>query len=334
MLLILYWYLIPLIPQLFIIIKANKTNILGDDKMKIAVVTDSTAYLTPAEVAANHIYVVPIPFVVDGKSFREGVDITTEEFYHLLKTSNTFPSTSQPSIGEMMKLYQKLADEGYDAVISIHLTSSISGFLNTINQIAEDMKDTIKIVPFDSHITVKLMGYLAIEAAKMVQHGDDLDTIIAKLTKLRDTINEVFVVDDLQNLVRGGRLSNASAFVGSILKIKPLLSFHNEHHAIEAFEKVRSMKKAKLRCEEIFKADLAKIDYPVRGLVFHANAPEAGQKWLTKLQNDFPEINFELDYFGPVVGTHLGQGALALAWMQDTTKKPLEWGRQLKTWPP
>lgn len=291
--------------------------------MKIAVVTDSTAYLTPEEAATNHIHVVPIPFVVDGKSYREGVDITTEEFYHLLKTSSTFPSTSQPSIGEMMELYQKLADEGYDAVISIHLAKSISGFLNNIAQIAEEMKDTIEIVPFDSQITVKLMGYLAIQAAQMIEDGDDLDTIITKLTALRDTINEVFVVDDLQNLVRGGRLSNASAFVGSILKIKPLLSFHNEHHAIEAFEKVRSMKKAKLRCEQIFKDNLAKLDYPVRGIVFHANAPEAGQKWLDKLQGDFPDIKFELSYFGPVIGTHLGQGALALAWMQDTDKKPL-----------
>lgn len=291
--------------------------------MKIAVVTDSTAYLTPEEAAANHIHVVPIPFIIDGKTYREGVDLTTEEFYQKLKTSSSFPSTSQPSIGEMMELYQKLADEGYDAVISIHLTKSISGFLNNIGQIAEEMKDTIKIVPFDSHITVKLMGYLALEAARLVKQEDDLDDIIAKLTKYRDTINEVFVVDDLQNLVRGGRLSNASAFVGSILKIKPLLTFHNEHHAIEAFEKVRSMKKAKLRCEQIFRQDLEKIDYPVKGLVFHANAPEAGQKWLEKLQGDFPDIKFELTYFGPVIGTHLGQGALALAWMQDLDKKPL-----------
>ena len=83
------------------------------------------------------------------------------------------------------------------------------------------------------------------------------------------------------------------------------------------------MKKAKLRCEQIFKEDLSKLDYPVRCIVFHANAPEAGQKWMEKMQADFPDIKFELSYFGPVIGTHLGQGALALAWMQDTDKKPL-----------
>lgn len=291
--------------------------------MKIAVVTDSTAYLTTQEAAENNIHVVPIPFTIDGKSYQEGVDITTEEFYAELKTSKTFPSTSQPPIGKMMELYQQLADEGYDAVISIHLASSISGFINSLELLADQMKDTIKIVPFDSQITVKLMGQLAIEAATLVKQGDDLDTIVDKLTQLRSTIHDDFVVDDLQNLVRGGRLSNASAFVGSILRIKPLLSFDNPNHAIEAFEKVRSMKKAKIRVEQIFDAAVAKTDYPVRAFVFHAAAEEAGQKWLDELQERHPDIDFELSFFGPVIGVHLGQGALAVGWMQDTRKKPL-----------
>lgn len=291
--------------------------------MKIAVVTDSTCYLTKEEIAANNIHVVPIPFTLNGKTYKEGVDITSEEFYKQLKTASTFPSTSQPSIGEMMELYQGLADQGYDAVISIHLTKTISGFLNNITQLSEEMKDTIKIVPFDSGITVKLMGYLAIEAAKLANQAADIDEIVTKLTELKDTFRDVFVVDDLQNLVRGGRLSNASAFVGSILRIKPLLSFDNPNHDIEAFEKVRSMKKAKARCEQIFDESIAKLDYPVRAIVLHANDEEAGKKWMTKLQADHPDIKFELSYFGPVVGVHLGQGALALAWLQDTEKKPL-----------
>ena len=137
--------------------------------MKIAVVTDSTCYLSKEEIAANNIHVVPIPFILNGKTYHEGVDITTEEFYDQLKTASTFPSTSQPSIGEMMELYQKLSDDGYDAVISIHLTKTISGFLNNITQLSEQMKDTIKIVPFDSGITVKLMGYLAIEASQLAK---------------------------------------------------------------------------------------------------------------------------------------------------------------------
>ena len=141
-----------------------------------------------------------------------------------------------------------------------------------------------------------------------------------KLREYRETFNNVFVVDDLQNLVRGGRLSNASAFVGSILKIKPLLTMHTANYAIEAFEKVRSMKKAKLRCEQIFDQDIAKLDYPVRAMVVHANAKEAGQEWLAKLQEDHPNVSFELSYFGPVIGTHLGQGALAITWIHERSR--------------
>ena len=291
--------------------------------MKIAVVTDSTAYLSPEEAAANNIHVVPIPVTLDGQTYREGVDISTSDFYEKMANSSSFPTTSQTPIGQLMEVYQGLADNGYDAVISIHLTRAITGYLDTVEQLAEQMKDTIKIVPIDSHLTVKMMGYLALEAAKLASEGDDLDDIVKKVKEYRDTFNNVFVVDDLQNLVRGGRLSNASAFVGSILKIKPLLTMHTPTHAIEAFEKVRSMKKAKLLCEQIFDEDIAKLDYPVKAMIIHANVPEEGQKWLDKLQADHPDISFELSYFGPVIGSHLGQGALALAWMQDTAKKPL-----------
>lgn len=291
--------------------------------MKIAVVTDSTAYLSPEEAAANNIHVVPIPVTLDGQTYREGVDISTSDFYEKMANSSSFPTTSQTPIGQLMEVYQGLADDGYDAVISIHLTRAITGYLDTVEQLAEQMKDTIKIVPIDSHLTVKMMGYLALEAAKLASEGDDLDDIVKKVKEYRDTFNNVFVVDDLQNLVRGGRLSNASAFVGSILKIKPLLTMHTPTYAIEAFEKVRSMKKAKLRCEQIFDEDIAKLDYPVKAMVIHTNVPEEGQKWLDKLQADHPDISFELSYFGPVIGSHLGQGALALAWMQDTAKKPL-----------
>ncbi len=291
--------------------------------MKIAVVTDSTAYLTKEEQEKYNIHVVPIPLTIDGQSYREGVDITNEEFYDKLAHSSTFPSTSQPPVGEMIELYNHLADEGYDAAISIFLTGAISGFVNTVRQLADQMKDKIKIIAFDSHLTVKLMGYLAIEAAKEVAAGKDLDTILTNLETFRQTIRSVFVVDDLQNLVRGGRLSNASAFVGSILKIKPLLTMDTPSYSIEAFEKVRSMKRAKLRCEQIFEEKMAKVDYPIHAVVIHANAPEAGKKWMDKLAADHPEVSFELSYFGPVIGTHLGQGALAIGWMRDTDRMPL-----------
>ncbi|HAT54420.1 MAG TPA: DegV family protein [Lactobacillus sp.] len=285
--------------------------------MKIAVVTDSTCYLSQTEIDENDIHVVPIPFVVDGKTFNEGVDISTEGFYQLLRDSKSFPSTSQPPLGEMIELYNHLADEGYDCVISIHLASTISGFVNSLQGVAAEVSDRIKVIPFDSQITVKLMGYLVLEAARMVKAGADPDDIIKRLEEMRATMGEYFVVDDLQNLVRGGRLSNASAFIGSVLKIKPLLTFDDDTHEIVAFEKVRSTKKALARVETLFTEAQQKVDYPLRGIIFHANDPVAAQTWRDKLAKQFPEMPFELSYFGPVIGAHLGEKALALAWLID-----------------
>ena len=131
------------------------------------------------------------------------------------------------------------------------------------------------------------------------------------------------MVDDLQNLVRGGRLSNASAFVGSILKIKPLLTMHTPTHAIEAFEKVRSMKRLNFAVNKSFDEDIAKLDYPVKAMVIHANVPEEGQKWLDKLQADHPDISFELSYFGPVSGSPLRTRGLGLSMDARHSKKPL-----------
>ncbi|ANZ62075.1 fatty acid-binding protein DegV [Secundilactobacillus paracollinoides] len=287
--------------------------------MKIAVVTDSTSYLSTEEVERYHIHVVPIPVVIDGRSYNEGVDITLDEFWEKLRNSKSFPSTSQPPMGEMIQLYQQLGDEGYDTIISIHLASTISGFVNSLRDVNSQLTNT-KVIVYDSQITVKLMGYLAIEAARMADKGADADQIIARLDDVRSTIDEVFIVDDLQHLVRGGRLSNASAFIGSILKIKPLLTFDDETHEIVAFEKVRSRKKALTRVEEIFSEAVSKVDYPLRAIVINGNDPDGGNNWLKTIHEKFPQVKIETGYFGPVIGTHLGEKSLALAWLKDIYK--------------
>lgn len=287
--------------------------------MKIAVVTDSSSYL-PAELVEKYqIKVVPIPFILEGQTYTEGVDITTAEFYEKLASSSSLPTTSQPALGQMIELYESLAQEGYDAAITIVLSKTISGFYQSLVNL-QDQVEGIQIVPFDSQMTVLPMGYLAVEAAKMAQAGHDLDQIVARLEDLRATINEYFIVDDLQNLVKGGRLSNASAFIGSVLKIKPILTFDNESHEIVAFEKVRSMKKAMRRAEELFEADMAQLDYPVRIMVIHANDEENALKWQAKVQAKYPDCQVDLSYFGPVIGAHLGEKAIALAWMKDLEK--------------
>ncbi|WP_125714034.1 DegV family protein [Companilactobacillus kedongensis] len=287
--------------------------------MKIAIVTDSTSYLPQDIVDKYHITVVPIEVVFDSQTYREDIDITTSEFYELLQNSKELPSTAQPSIGEMMNIYDKLAKEGYDTVISIHLASTISGFINNLKSAASSIKN-IKVVPYDSWITVRLMGYMVQEAAKMAQEDKSVDEIIQRLNTLRDSIGESFVVNDLKNLVKGGRLSNTSAVIGTMLNIKPLLEFDDESHKIVAYDKVRSIKKAKLKAEEKLEKAIGNSQYLLRLLVIDADDKESGDIWAKHLKERHPELTLDRSYFGPVIGAHLGKDALAIAWIRDFDK--------------
>lgn len=284
--------------------------------MKIAVVTDSTAYLPQQLIDKNNITVVPIPVVLDGQTYNEGVDVTSAEFYEKLRHSENFPSTAQPSIGEMVALYERLGDQGYDTVISIHLASTISGFVNNLKNAAQLVKNT-HVIPYDSQITVILMGEMVLAAAKMAQKGKTVEEILARLDALRATTNEYFIVNDLQNLVRGGRLSNASAFLGSMLRIKPILTFDDDSHKIVAFEKIRSLKKAYARIEELFAQTVQQTDYPIHAYVIHANDEPAAIEWRDQLAAKYPQVKFDISYFGPVVGAHLGEKAIAIGWIKD-----------------
>ncbi|CAM4316719.1 DegV family protein [Weissella hellenica] len=284
--------------------------------MKLAVVTDSTAYLSQEEIDKYDIKVVSIPVIIDGVTYREGVDITTEEFYEKLTTSSEFPTTSQPAVGVWLSLFDNLKAEGYDAALVINLASTISGTVSTVASL-NDMVEDFEVYGYDSKITVRLMGHMVMKAAQMAQAGLDITEIIKTIDVLSTTVDECFIVDDLQNLVRGGRLSNASAFIGTMLKIKPLLTFDNETNHIVPFEKVRSMKKAMQRAETLFAEAKNQADYPLRAIVIQGNDEVTGKAWHDELQKKYPDMLIEYSYIGPVIGAHLGKGALVLAWLRD-----------------
>lgn len=287
--------------------------------MRTAVVTDSTANLDQETIDKYGIKVVPIPYIIDGTEYQDGVDLTRPEFYEKMRNAKDFPTTSQPPVGEMINLYNQLADEGYDAVISIHIAGTISGLMTTLNNLKGQL-DNIKLYPIDSSITEVPMGWMVKLAARMAAQNEDAEKIVAAVEQLKKQYDAVFVVDDLKNLAHGGRLSNASAFIGTVLKIKPLLHFDKESDKIVAFEKVRSLKKAMKRAQEIIKEETDKADYPFRLLVIHANNEKRGQEWAKEVQEAFPGIPVSLDEFDPVIAVHLGEGALALGFIRDIEK--------------
>lgn len=284
--------------------------------MKTAIVTDSTAYLTEELRQKYDIYMLPLLVQIGTDSYREEIDLSATEFYDIVRESEDFPKSSQPVIGKTIEVFEELAKD-YDAIISIHLSSGISGTYQSVHSLVEEFTNC-QIYPFDSENSCYVQGRYVLEAARLAKKGIHPDQIIQQLEQMRSRSQAYFIVDDLNNLQKGGRLSGSAALVGSMLKIKPILHFENK--VITVFEKIRTQKKAMARINERLGEDLAKVDYPVIATVIHANVEDKGRAWMGELKALYPDVRFELSYFGPVIGTHLGEGALGLTWTEDVER--------------
>lgn len=278
--------------------------------MKLAVVTDSTAFLSEDALKNPNLFVIPIPVILDGKLYNEGIDIEADQYYDLLKNSQEFPTTSQPALGEALMLYEEIGKKGYDTIISIHLSSGISGFVANLYSI-KDSVSGVNIIPYDSKITSMPMGNMVETILKMNAKGCTLEEMLDQLDQIRENTNAYMIVEDLNNLVRGGRLTNGAALVAGLLKIKPVLTF--DDGKIMLFEKIRSSKKAFARAEDVIGQRMREINQPVKLYVIHANNLAVAQEEKQKLQEKYPNATVEIGHFGPVIGTHLGEKAIGLA---------------------
>ncbi|MDT0162144.1 DegV family protein [Bacillus sp. AG4(2022)] len=276
--------------------------------MRTAVVTDSTAYI-PKELRDRlNIHMIPLSVIFGNETYEEEVEITAEAFYEEVKHKE-LPTTSQPSTGQFVELFEKLSAD-YDAVISIHLSSGISGtFQGAVT--AGSMVEGIRAYPFDSEISCMVQGFYVIEAAEMAAAGKDPQDIMSRLEEMKQTVRAYFMVDDLSHLQRGGRLSSAQALIGSLLQVKPLLHFQDK--VIVPFEKIRTRKKAMKRIADLL-GDAAAGGGDYRAVIIHANREKEADEWKAELEKELPNVEFMIGYFGPVIGTHLGEGSMGLGW--------------------
>ncbi|WP_062050269.1 DegV family protein [Bacillus sp. JCM 19034] len=277
---------------------------------KVAVVTDSTAYLSPEIREQLEIEMVPLSVVFGEEAFREELDLSTDDFYKKIATVGQLPTTSQPAVGDFVSLFERLKEEGYEQVISIHLSSKISGTYQT-SLTAGSMVDGIDVHGFDTEISCAPQAYFAMEAAKLANEGSDAITILDYLQSLKETSRAYFMVDDLNHLHRGGRLNAAQLVVGNLLKIKPILHFVDG--SIVPFEKVRTEKKALARILQLLAEDASKGS-PLDVTVIHANRLDGAEELAVRIREAHPSAKVSISYFGPVIGTHLGAGSLGVAW--------------------
>jgi DegV family protein with EDD domain len=275
----------------------------------VHLVTDSTCYLPPKVIDEYNIKIIPLRINWNGESLREGIDIYGADFFDQLRHSKDVPTTSQPPVGEFVSCYQKLGEQG-GSVVSIHLSSDLSGTI-TAAETARRMLPELDIRIVDSRITCLGLGFMVWEAARMQAAGKTADQIVARIKELVDNMTAYFMVDDLNYLHRGGRIGTAQATFGSLIQVKPILTMRDANGVINVQEKVRTQKKALARLVELTAADCTGAD-KVTATVLHADNPTTAAQLETNLRKALPQAKIVLSEFGPVIGTHVGPGAVGI----------------------
>ena len=278
--------------------------------MKLAVITDSSAFLQAETLRKEDLFMLDIPVNIDGQEYVEGVNLTAQEFYEKMARSSELPKTSQPSIAKLDEILSSLKEKGYTHVLGLFLSSGISGFHQNIQYMTDEFEDLTIAFP-DTRITSAPLGFMVGSVFQWSDQGDDFQSILDKLTEQIENTSAFIMVDDLDHLVKGGRLSNGAAILGNLLSIKPILYF-NDQGVIEVYEKVRTEKKATKRLVEIVKEETSNGNYQIT--VIHGNAPQKAADLRQLLIDGGVATDVSIATFGSVIGTHLGEGSIALSY--------------------
>ncbi len=279
---------------------------------KVAIVTDSTAYIPSELLAKYNITVTPVLVVWGNESYRDGIDIQPDEFYKRLASSKVSPTTSQPSIADMKNAFEGLVKSGFD-VLGIFISTKLSGTMHSAEQALKmlpEMADKISI--FDSNSTAMALGFHVLAAAKAAQAGEQLAECRKVAVEASKHTGVFFTVDTLEFLHRGGRIGGAQALMGTMLNIKPVLELRDGR--IEPIEKVRTKTKATERMLDLVVEKIGNR-LPIRLATLHANAESEARNLLRRASAQLNPIEEIFSSVSPAIGTHAGPGTLGLAYM-------------------
>jgi DegV family protein with EDD domain len=275
---------------------------------KIAIITDSTAYI-PVEYAKKHqVHVIPLNLHWDEDTFKDGVDITADAFYTRPSYSSSIPTTSQPSAGDFLDLFTRLG-KTHDGIIAALISSGISGTMDSA-LLAQKEYNGVPVEVLDTKVTAGSLALVVEALVKCVADGKSMEDCKKTVADIVDTMGTYFVVDTLKYLHKGGRIGGASRFFGAALEIKPIL-YLNQEGKIDALEKVRTKKKAYLRLKELVaeKAGGKKCHVAI----MHAQALEDANTIKAELSEQMDCASIGIYDLSPVIGTHAGEGTLGIA---------------------
>ena len=275
---------------------------------KIKIITDSVSDLPSDLVSKWDIEVVPLSINFQEETYKDGIDITNEVFYKKLRECTTLPTTSQVNTIEFLDVYKKFYDE-YDHFIVITISSELSGTYQSAVSAGEDQELKDKVTVIDSKGITLGQGLIVLEAARMAKRGEEKDAIIKRINNMIKKIEYILVVDTLEYLKKGGRLSATKAFVGQTLKIKPVLTMQ-DGKLIQS-SKIRGRKK--VISWIIKQIEKSGVDLSTRTIgINHTDSKEFACQLKEKIQKKFTPKEIVFGDVGATVGTHAGPGAVAV----------------------
>jgi DegV family protein with EDD domain len=271
---------------------------------RFRVVTDSTSDVPPAWRERYGIEVVPLRVLFGSESFRDGVDLTADQFFDRLRQADRLPTTSAPSPGDFATVYERLSHE-CDGVVSIHLSGELSGTVEAA-RVGAQAVEGFPVHVLDSRCLTMCVAFLCRVAAEAGSIEEAVSCVEERIPRQRI----LALLDTLRYLEMGGRIGRAQAMVGAVLGVKPILGMADGR--VAPLDRVRTRTKAVARLVELLRADL-----PVERLaVEHAQAPDDAERIRAVLAAELPDVEVEVGEIGPVLGTHVGPGAVGLIYLR------------------
>ena len=279
---------------------------------RVYIVTDSTADLTEEEVKQFEISIVPMNISIDDDNYIDGVTITKDEFKQKMIESAELPKTAQPSIGRFVEVYDELGKNG-DSVISIQMMRSISGTVDAARQAADITETNVTVV--DSDFTSRSMGMIVKEAAKAAQEGKSVQEILEIVEDAKKRTTLYLTVVNLDNLIKGGRISQLMGMFSNLLNIKLFLQVINGK--IEIIQKGRGLKSLQKKYDEIFEQMKSAPNGIQEIGIMHAGLSDFNQGNIARIRELFPDVPLTIVTTSPIIMSHTGVDAMAITYLEN-----------------
>lgn len=277
---------------------------------RIVLITDSTSDLLQEHVDQYDIRIAPMYLLFGTEQYRDRFEISQEQFYERLAVGDVHPHSSQPVVADFLRIIEEAQAEGAEAVVIITMSSQLSGAIQSARQSVE--QSPIPVYCHDSRSGGMGLGWQVLAAARAREAGADAEGMVAAADRARRSLQIIWYVDSLEYLHRGGRIGGASRLIGSALHLKPVLYVDRDTGRVEALERVRTAGRALERVYHLF-FERMKLDRPLHIAAIHSNVEAAARSLAERVRAEFKPVEMLVTGISPVMGTHIGPGAVGLA---------------------